>query len=682
MSKYKSNLDYLSVDTDISVKELEEIIEEADTITQSFDTHTNLAKTIEAYLKKGQCLQKLGEYEKSKESIKKALLLKPNMPEALVRLGIIYHEAKEYDAAIKYYDNAIRIMPDYPCALNNRAFSYNNMGEYDLAIKDYSNAIRIMPDYCIAIDNRGLSYANKNEYDKAIEDFSKVIRIKPDFFPAYKNLGSTYDEKKDYEKAIEYFSKAIEIKPKYSDLYLSRHYIYKRIGEKEKAMADESECIMLKKHADNYSLRSRHNLEKKQWEKALNDQTEDITRNPKDAHQYYLRSIIYEIRGEYELSFTDVLGYYEYSENKKEAIINIRAQIDSILQFSGIDILWKFTKYQDILIKVQNVFVSLVGSFMKNGWTKDHYKQLIREFYLFWKSYRVTDKIPVYKYTNISTLEKIYMNPCLYLRPALYQNDPDEGKVLFNYLSSNTHKDHDYIKKTIDEIKDKISDKIIAFTSCFSTDGDNLSMWNSSYSENGEGVSIGVLTNPEEVSDGIAIIEISKEESLGEKDKVEKKEKINITKLGLYKICYEKEKLKEISKSLANIEKHDYENDEFKKLLTKLFAIIAHLVKERYYQHENEIRYIYTTTIENSKKYIKIQENPFKDGIFIETEDVLFGVKKLNKKADENEEDVYEIKFGPKVDNNTFQKYKHVFEEKFNIPNKPIVISKSNINFR
>ena len=57
MSKYDLDLDYAIPNIDISKEELNEIIAEADGIIA--ENSTNPEKLAVAYLKKGQCLQKL-----------------------------------------------------------------------------------------------------------------------------------------------------------------------------------------------------------------------------------------------------------------------------------------------------------------------------------------------------------------------------------------------------------------------------------------------------------------------------------------------------------------------------------------------------------------------------------------------------------------------------------------------
>jgi tetratricopeptide (TPR) repeat protein len=105
MTRYNEDLDYLIKDVDITGEELEEIIREADSILtgQGMDEE----QKITALLKRTQVLQKLGKYDESREYVERILESKPEMPQALVRLGNIYDEKKEHDKTLDYITRSI-----------------------------------------------------------------------------------------------------------------------------------------------------------------------------------------------------------------------------------------------------------------------------------------------------------------------------------------------------------------------------------------------------------------------------------------------------------------------------------------------------------------------------------------------------------------------------------------------
>jgi len=292
MSKYNIDLDYVIHNIDISYEELEEIKTEADKIiSENKEKKENLAI---AYLKKAQCLRKLNSgktpefifydqmgmiYKKEKRGIEgllyKALKLQPNMPEALMQLGLLNAPGpfgggkKVKEKAINFFGMAIRLKPDYAAAFNNRAmYFYDTLydwyspqnknyvdkakNNFKLAVTDLTEAIRIRPFDALYFVNRGIFYLNLEEYKEAVEDFSCAINYASDVLKdglikegilIFVLRGRAYTGLKDYDKAIEDFSETLRLKPDHDETLLLRGKAYYLAGEKEKAITDFEEYL-------------------------------------------------------------------------------------------------------------------------------------------------------------------------------------------------------------------------------------------------------------------------------------------------------------------------------------------------------------------------------------------------------------------------------------------------------
>jgi tetratricopeptide (TPR) repeat protein len=306
MSKYNTDLDYVILDIDISNEELEEIKAEADKIiSENKESSENLAV---AYLKKAQCIRKLGSgkivgfilydgygtifYEDAGEFVeteyienflKKALELSPDMPEALMQLGLLdysgfFEFVDNEDEAKDWLSKAIQLKPDYAAAFNNRAmlFYYSEVENqkdkdkvekikigYKNAVVDLTEAIKIRPFDAIYHLNRGVFHSRLGEHTEAIEDFSSAMNYASDVLKdklktdaLILNLrGKEYVELKEYSKAIEDFSETLRLRdndlrsesehPKldYVDTLLMRGKAWYLTGENEKAKTDFEEYL-------------------------------------------------------------------------------------------------------------------------------------------------------------------------------------------------------------------------------------------------------------------------------------------------------------------------------------------------------------------------------------------------------------------------------------------------------
>jgi len=314
MSKYDTDLDYVIIDIDISREELKEIKVEADKIiSENKESKENLAI---AYLKKAQCLRKLNAthnyglifYDETgstflkrerigiKKHLEKALELLPNMPEALMQLGLLNSPgwlSDKYDKAIIFFNRAIQLKPDYAAAFNNRAMIF--YGSEDIckllsisddpkdkerfeveevkinfknAIVDLTEAIKIRPFDAIYYLNRGIFHSKLGEHKESVEDLSNTInyasdkvkdRLLKEGLLIFNLRGKEYTEIKDYGKAIDDFSETLRLhpsynekltlEPNYDETLLLRGKAYYLSGEKDKAKADFDE-YKKRKHKD------------------------------------------------------------------------------------------------------------------------------------------------------------------------------------------------------------------------------------------------------------------------------------------------------------------------------------------------------------------------------------------------------------------------------------------------
>jgi tetratricopeptide (TPR) repeat protein len=298
---YNLEIDYMVPGFDISREELLEIIEEVDRIIA--ETAGNPEKTAETYLKKSQCLQKLGEYAESRVSIEKALSLFPDMAEAIVQLGNIYLAEKNYDEAIVMYNQAMEINPGYAAAFTGRGIAYYGKGEQERAIADYTEAIRLRPDNAIALINRLKSYDKIGEYNKAEQDEEEVIRLHPGLAPVLLILND--DSSPSYED-IEPLTGAINLKPNNVDYFYRRARNYMRLGEYDKAIADWTDVIRLRpEYSFYFEYRGDAYVKKGDCEKAIADYTECIRLESKKPDAFEKRGNAYKALGQQDEAAAD-----------------------------------------------------------------------------------------------------------------------------------------------------------------------------------------------------------------------------------------------------------------------------------------------------------------------------------------------------------------------------------------
>jgi len=238
------------------------------------------------------------------------------------------------------------------------------------------------------------------------------------------------------------------------------------------------------------------------------------------------------------------------------------------------------------------------------------------------------------------------------LSPASYLNDPQEGKILFEYIKLKV--DNNFINQICKSQLEKNDEtNNIVFIRSLTTLEDKLIMWDSSYGDNCQGVSVGIPASSlsRNCGSGLQLIaskDLMKIDGANCMNKINKQKIDNenillpLSDMGLYKIKYidpkvEEKNLDEILKLLIEfIEAYfktspkNIEIEEFKDLLLKMFLPLSQVIKHKDFEHESEYRLIYIPNKfqENSMQYV---QSDLINGNYIQTEGFLFSSKEDEK---------------------------------------------------
>ena len=603
------------------------------------------------------------------------------------------------------------IIPDNPEHYFDIGLQYIYRGDYNKALEYLIKAVKINPKDSNSYFCLGEIYLQKIDYDEAIKNYKNAIKFSQDtrnlphnfVSQTYNNIGLVYYKKQEYDKAIENFDKAIEKceddKKSITGFYNNIGFAYYKKGQYDDVIKKIEECIRKNyKSAETYNILANAYLQKGNINKSIEIYLTAIKEIPSmnldlniTCQLYCNLSIAYANKRDFENAIINIEKAKGVSKSYNK-VYNVATEI-YLLQKN-------FEKAFDNALQIynnlnDNPFFSIVNN-LKNLFLdkqiQENYRTLVIKVYKLWNLLKIdidslnkesNDNNYLYQYRKFDFLEIVLENKNFWLNPTDYQNDPNEGKAFLDY---------------IDFKKDTNTD-LIAFISCFSKLEDNLIMWNSSYSENGKGISIGI--NIEKISNrtvlaGINTLPSTSSSFLTEQygnvidEKNYKKEITPINKIGLYKILYinleEKSKeydsdkeakdlLKEIKMLYTNIIEDSFYKNGPKDLkqkidnwLNDLFTLVRYLIKFDDYEHEKEYRLLYVDNIKNSK-YVKT--STCWKGVHVETEKILFN--------DETKKDI--IFIGPK-NNSAIKKLKLEHYLKCTKLDKYIEVKPSNIEFR
>jgi tetratricopeptide (TPR) repeat protein len=214
---------------------------EALSMLNTWEKQANDNDKGEIWLKKGEILPDMGNFDEAQRQLEKALTFFDKSHNSFklaltfFRIGNTFGKQGDYVEAIASFEKAIALKPDFYEAFSNMGLSYGLKGESIKAIERYEQVIAIKPDFYEALNDMGFLYALQGENTKAIEYYEKVIEIKPDYLYPYGNLGFIYIKIGSFNKAETILLKAIELGDM-TESQMNLGHVYLCKNEEEKAI--------------------------------------------------------------------------------------------------------------------------------------------------------------------------------------------------------------------------------------------------------------------------------------------------------------------------------------------------------------------------------------------------------------------------------------------------------------
>ena len=139
-----------------------------------------------------------------------AIQINENMPEPYSQLGITYFRLGNYQKSLEYYKKAI-LNSD---VANNMGILYYKVGDYEKALSMFEMAVKLDPRLANAYFNMGVIQGSLGKYQQAIDNLKRSIKYDAYHAQTYYNLGLIYEKNRDKKNARIHFSKAYQLDPR------------------------------------------------------------------------------------------------------------------------------------------------------------------------------------------------------------------------------------------------------------------------------------------------------------------------------------------------------------------------------------------------------------------------------------------------------------------------------------
>ena len=453
----------------------------------------------EAYNNLAIIYRSLENYDKAIENYNKAIKLKPDYAESYNNLGIIYLNQEKFDAAKDLFEQAIKIKTDYTEAYFNLGNVYRKKKDYQHSIKYFNLALKFNKDYVEAFNNLGIIYLNQEKFDAAKDLFEQAIKIKPSYFEAVNNLGITNLNQEKFDAAKDLFEQAIKIKHDYAEAYCNLGLVFLKLNDVKKAKFNIEKAIFLKDSFQNayvalgsyYNKIEDYENAEISYKKAIEIKGKDVSLHlgllyaglgnfedsekilsrlinlkPKEANNYFYRSIIYNNKLEFRLSLLDLESAFKLndtfykSSNKVFMLLCARNKFCEWVDNKKLKYnLLKITKKEDLKhLDAFGLFAILDDLELTNNVTFNKIEELTSD---------TTNEMVDIKF-NINKNKKIkvgYFSPDFHEHPVGYIvselfscHDKDKFEIIGFSLNPN--------QKIISEIRDKIINNLDNFVEC------------------------------------------------------------------------------------------------------------------------------------------------------------------------------------------------------------------------
>ncbi len=173
----------------------------------------------QVWFTRGHVLRHLKSYDEAVVSYEKAILIRPNEPNAWskYRIALLKFLESGYDqAVITSLDRTFNLQSNCHEAWYVRGCILHQLGRYEEAIESYENLLAFQEDeqnYWNKYNSELLSLLDLGCYEIVISSLKKTCDINPDFYEVFFTHGDSLTQQKRYEEAVFSYEKAIEFKP-------------------------------------------------------------------------------------------------------------------------------------------------------------------------------------------------------------------------------------------------------------------------------------------------------------------------------------------------------------------------------------------------------------------------------------------------------------------------------------
>ena len=206
----------------------------------------DLNGAVEALLNLARLCRERKDHQGTIQALRRALAIRPEMPQALNNLGCAQVAVGAIQEAIATYRRALHACPRYPLALANLAHALTAQGDLPGSLAACRQAMAIQPDHPDAVFGLGCVLEAKGDLSGAAEAFRKALGSRPTWVQAQLNLASVLRRAGDLTRAVEVYRSARLLRPHDPELLGNLGICLRELGDPEAAIRVFEQALALR----------------------------------------------------------------------------------------------------------------------------------------------------------------------------------------------------------------------------------------------------------------------------------------------------------------------------------------------------------------------------------------------------------------------------------------------------
>lgn len=189
-----------------------------------------------------------GDFKEALSEIETAERLDPSAGFLKYNLALIYMSLNRFGDALEKLEEAVNVTPNFAPAhaLLGRIYaSSQDSDKKERSVKELTRAIELNPDDVESYLFLGIVQVEAKEYDKAERNFEKVTELIPKDERGYYFLGRLYSETGDFKKSEIYYKRSLELNSGYPSALIDLAVVYEKQGKFEESENIYKQLVVL-----------------------------------------------------------------------------------------------------------------------------------------------------------------------------------------------------------------------------------------------------------------------------------------------------------------------------------------------------------------------------------------------------------------------------------------------------